>query len=350
MHIRSGFSRAHIVGLTVLLTAVFLACSSVPPAPRPPVLQVDATTRELGELAEGSNAVAEFEVRNEGSGVLELKLAGRPAGLRGSPPESLTIAPGERARVSLAPDTWAVFGPAEVKARYTTNDPVKPQVELSAKFVIRAFVVANPGFARFNFVQGEAAGTVTQTLWTIDGKDFEVTGVESPWPWLEVAFRETTEAERLPRAGRQWRVETTITPGAEVGPISGNVRVHVTHPDQKEVHVAIGGFVRPVLAATPPSADFGLVMIGQPLEKSTIDIQNFASESIELLGATADVAGFDFSIEPVVPGHRFRLRVSINDAAKEGDFVGTIVIPTSTPKHPLLKIPFSVTFRREAGS
>lgn len=347
MQIGSRLFQVAVIGITAFFASLILACSSVGSTPPQPRMRVELLARDLGEIAEGAEAAAEFDVNNAGAGILELKLTRPPAGLRNATPATLTIQPGRSARLLLEPDTWAVFGPAEVKAVYATNDPLMPQVTFTAKFIIRSYVVANPGYARYNFVQGEGAGTITQTLWTIDGKDFAVTGVESPWPWLRVEFREAAAAERLPREGSQWRVDTTITPSATVGPISGNVRVFLTHPEQKELHIAVGGFVRPIFAVTPPSADLGVVTIGQPLAKSLIDVQNFASETIDLLGASIDVPGLSVAIEPVTPGRRFRVRVRTEDgAARDGAFAGTIRVTTSSERQKVIEIPIRGSFVR----
>jgi hypothetical protein len=332
--------------LIALAISLLLFSDPTPaPPPRGPVAVVNSAPKDLGVVADAAPAFASFEIGNDGDQPLHLTLFARTRGIKGNPRESLDVPPKGRTTIQLEVDTRDVFGPAEVGVQYATNDPANPRVALKVKIVVKAFVLVRPGFARYDYVQEERPGLVGQTLWSADGQPFAVTGVDSPAAWLAVSFRPAREEEREKEIpGKQWRVEVTIMPNAPVGPISSTVTIHVNHPLQKEVRIPIGGFVRPVFAMTPPFADLGKVRIGQALKQNAIEIQNFATEKIDLTAVKVSVEGLKVAIENVEPGHRYRLRVSIAEHAPAGPFAGAIVVTTSSQKEQYIEIPIRGEF------
>lgn len=332
------------VGSIVLAALVLSQLTSCQSTVRPPHSSVSVTdpVRDLGIIAVGSPAITRFPVANEGSEPLRLDLTSRHQDLR--VPQSVEVAARSRGEIRVELDTWTLYGPNDVKITYATNDPARPSVHLGIKVIVEPKVVAWPGRARYEFVQMEKAGTIAQTLWATDGGEFTVTSVESPFPWLTTSFREATETERIKdKPGAQWRVETTIQPDAAVGPVAALVKVKLGGSQQPELRLPVTGFVRPLFAATPASADLRVVRLGKPLERSSISIQNFGTEKIQLTRVTLDTEGLEPAIE-FDDGHMYRVRLKVTDEAKEGPFTGTIRVFTSSEKQPVIEIPLRGTF------
>ena len=66
---------------------------------------------------------------------------------------------------------------------------------------------------------------------------------------------------------------------AKVGPLADYVTVHTNHPKQKMVQIPVSGFVRPVMAVTPPTADFGKIELKEPLRRRSASATSPPSRS-----------------------------------------------------------------------
>ena len=55
----------------------------------------------------------------------------------------------------------------------------------------------------------------------------------------------------------------TLSKEAPVGPVADHVLVRTNHPKQKRIEIPVSGFVRPMVAVTPPAVNFGKVDTGR---------------------------------------------------------------------------------------
>ena len=295
---------------------------------------------DFGVVAVGENAAHEFIIYNTGEADLLVEQIQPQPGAKVVEYDK-TIAPQQRGRIRVAIETRHIRGPALIPISLSTNDPTQPHVSLQLKVDARAFIFAHPGYARYIYVQGSNEGTVAQTLWSPDETEFRVVGVDSPYPFLTVSYREAQPAERRPEAaGRQWIVEATILPEADVGVLASFLVIHLDHPQQKTVWIPVSGFVRPIFAVTPPAAQFGDIDLSQPRE-ARFFIKNFAEEPIEVLSATTDIPGVRTKVEPIEKGRSYRLIVKMEPGMPDGNFTSQIHIRTASTKKPVIDVPFS---------
>jgi len=206
---------------------------------------------------------------------------------------------------------------------------------------VRPFLLARPGSARYVFVQGADDGTIAQTVWAVDGADFQVLEARSPEPHLRVVFREARAAEAEPgAAGRQWRIELTLASSSPVGPLRGVVVVRTDHPRQPELRIPVSGFVRPMFAVTPPAARLGDVDPARAPHLS-LHVKNFAEERVALTGVSSDVPGIGAELVTVEAGRVYRVRLSVRPDTPAGPFSGTLRIRTASPKQPTIEVPLA---------
>ena len=129
----------------------------------------------------------------------------------------------------------------------------------------------------------------------------------------------------------------TLSNNAKVGPLSDYVTIHTNHPKQKVVQIPVSGFVRPVVAATPQSMDFGQVDLKEP-KKRSLNVRNFATEPIKVTGIEQTVKGVEAQFEPLEDGREYQVRVTLTPGMPKGPFNGKLMIKTDSPKAPMIEV------------
>lgn len=334
------------LALSIVLALGAVGCAHVAPrvpsspSTSPPRVTVDPEAQEVGVVGLGEDAVGEVLVRNDGGAPLTLEI---PHLARGTLVEGLVpeLKPGGSVRLRFVVHTFEAEGSRDQVWTLVTNDPDRPRVVVRLNVDVRPFLVARPGYVRYITVQHAREGTISQTIAATDGADFRVTRVESPMPTLRIEFREAMPAERDPAwTGAQWRVMTTLASDSAVGPILGPIMVYTDHPRQKRLLIPLSGFVRPMLAVTPPEARVG-DLARTRTEALVYFVKNFDEEAIEMTGASTDVAAVRAEIEPIERGRTWHLKLFVVPGSPVGSFEGKVVLRTSSSKIPALEIPLS---------
>jgi Protein of unknown function (DUF1573) len=299
--------------------------------------------KDVGAVPKGDKVTHDFEIRNDGNAALEITDVKPACGCTVANYDR-SIAPGGIGKVHVVVDTATFTGPIAKGVTVFTNDASNPQVELTVRAKVEPYIAVKPGYARYTIVREEAKeGTIVQTLYAPDGSPMDVVKVDSPWPYLSVTFREAQEGERLPEIKvKQWRVETKLSSEAPVGPLAGYVTVHTNHAKQKVVEIPVSGFVRPVLAVTPPKADFGQIDLKEPRRK-TLDVKNFATEPIKVIGVDTPGRGIEAKIEPLQEGREYTVRLTLSSDMAKGPFHSKLMIRTDSPKSPVIEVELTGT-------
>jgi hypothetical protein len=332
------------------LTAILALCAALLVPSLPLLAQGDAAPakgpkavvaepmKDVGTVPTGEKIVQDFAIRNEGTAPLQITEV-RPACGCTVAEFDKTVAPGATGKVHAVLDTKTFTGPISKGVSVFTNDPANPQIQLTIKATVEPYIISKPGYARFSVVKGEPnLGEIAQTLWANDGAPFKVLKVDTTIPGVVTSFREATEAERRPEGkGAQWRIAIKLTEQVQVGPLADYVNVYTDHPKQKMVEIPVSGFVRPILAATPPVADFGKVEVKEPLTRS-LNLRNFATEPINVTKVEGDIKGIEAKLEPVQAGREYQVRVTLKPELAKGPFAGKLLVHTDSPKIPVLQV------------
>jgi hypothetical protein len=314
-----------------------------------PKAVVEKPERDVGVLAVGDPAAAEFDVRNVGDAPLELQSVKAPLGVRTEGVPASVPAGGSRT-VRLVLGFPAPPGELMIEVSVLTNDPELPMLRLVLRGKVQAFLLMHPGYARYIVVQHAADGTITQTVGASDGAAFRVVGVESPSPALRTSFREARPDERRPGwTGSQWRVESTLSRDAPVGALTGDIVVVTDHPRQRVARAPVSGFVRPVFAVTPPEARMGDVD-PRRTPRLQLFVKNFAEQLIDLRGAESDVTGVRAELAAREPGRSWGLTLWLDAEKPPGPFEGHVRIRTANPQVPVIDIPLSGRIVRGSDS
>jgi hypothetical protein len=327
----------HMKTVILALCAAFLVASVLFAAGKPKAV-IAEPIKDLGTVPKGEKVAGDFVIRNDGDAVLEITNVQPACGCTVAEYDK-TIAPGQTGKVHAVVDTSTFNGPISKGVTVFTNDPANPQLELTLKAKVEPYISVKPGYARYITVQGEPLeGDIVQNVWVPDGTPMDITSVDSPYPFLKITYREATPAEKLPDVkGKQWRVEMKLSNDAKVGPLSDYVTVHTNHPKQKIVQIPVSGFVRPVMAVTPPVADFGNLQLSEPLKK-TLNVRTFATEPIKVTSIESSNKGVEAKIEQLEEGREYQIRLTVSPSLGKGPFNGKLTLHTDSPKVPQLEV------------
>ena len=303
--------------------------------------------KDFDIVPKGEVLVHEFEIRNEGSADLEIKDV-RPACGCTVARYDKTIAPGASGKIHAEVKTDNFGGPIAKSIAVFTNDLESPKLQLVVKAHVKPYIAVLPGYARYNYVQGEPVGSISQTLWAEDGSDVEVLSVKAPYKHLKVDFREATDDERNEQGrGQQWRIEVTLDSQSPVGALRDYVEVRLNHAKQKSVKIPISGFVRPRQHITPPKIDFGQLQGSALPERRTLHFTNFITSTIELTQIETDIEGLSGEVQNASKaddaGYRFKLLLTLGPEMPKGDFKSTIKIHTTDEQNPIVELPITGT-------
>ncbi len=318
--------------------ALALAAALVPTALlAAPKTRVATAIVDVGTVAKGEKIRHRFEISNAGDEPLEIREVKPACGCTVAEYDR-TIAPGASGAIEAVVDTANLNGAIAKGVTVFTNDAANPRLELTVKALVRPLIEARPGYARFIVVEGEKHEASVQTLWSIEGPELEILGVESPYPFLKVSFTEAPPEERGSAGGdRQWRVKLALAADAPVGPLADHVLVATNHPRQGVVEIPVSGFVRPVLSVTPRVANFGRQRLAEPYQ-ATLEVRNLSSGKIAVTGVSTDIPGVDAAVEPVEEGRTYRVQVTLQPTMAKGDFRGKLVLATSSPRRPAVEV------------
>ncbi|MEO8196687.1 MAG: DUF1573 domain-containing protein [Thermoanaerobaculia bacterium] len=317
--------------------------ASAPAAPAPKLVPVEAI-QDVGKVAKGEKVKVDFAIRNDGPVELVLTDVHPTCGCTVASFDA-KIAPGAVGKIHAEIDTVDFAGPIAKTITVLSNDPAQPRVTLTIKARVEPQVNASPGYARFVFVQNQASTTVKQWLWAENFPDFKVLAVRSPYKFIEATFRPATAEERRPEipTPNQWIVETAIQPDAEVGALRDFLVVETNHPKQKELRLAVTGFVRPLLSVTPAVAEFGTLGLTATSQDLSLVLVNFGEAAIEIRSVSASVPGVEAKIKPIEEGRRWEVKLTLTGKMPKGRTDATVTIETSSPQQPTLKVPLRGT-------
>lgn len=310
---------------------------------RKPKLTIEERVHETGEVARDKVVEHSFKIRNTGDAplVIEKLLAAPNLEIVSKP---ATLAPGEsgeiRVRVPLLLDKpLALLKQIEL----STNDPETPTIVLELRILSTEYVLTKPGYARWIAVQKEKPGTISQKLAAKDGQDFELLKTSE----LPLGITSEIKSSRPDPAGpREWQIDLTLGTDAPVGPIVGTLLLYVNHPKQSIVPIPLSGFMRPVVAVTPPQWSLDEIRLTEK-EAQAFNVKMFASEPIHVTKAEHDLPGLaPAAIVTMTLGREYKVKLEFDPATTpKGRLRGTLRIFTDSPKVPVIAIPIDTVIQ-----
>jgi hypothetical protein len=329
-----------------LFGSVAIVAQPATPPPLPPSLveptPQGARIHEMDPVIRGSQIEHAFEVKNTSATDLALSDLRIPCGCATVtfPP---SIAAGKSGAVTVKVDTTTMLGP--VKVAFSLADGSAERMNFVLSTLVFPVVKASPGYARMQYVVGEPEGKIKQRVWADDFPDLQVLAVRSPHSFLPVSFRELSVEEKPAGSkGREWEVIVGIGKGAEPGPLQGFLEIDTNHAIDRVVRLPVSGFVRPVIAITPPIARIAEAVSSREGKSIQLDVRNFATEEIAVTGVTGMRPGsLQGKVKELTPGRRYALEITLPKGLPVGPFSGEVRVTTNSPKVPEILVPIEAT-------
>ncbi|HVS02277.1 MAG TPA: DUF1573 domain-containing protein [Thermoanaerobaculia bacterium] len=327
-----------LIAIAWMQLAAVLPVAAAAPSPK---VVVPEATRDLGALAKGESVDVVFALRNEGLASLEITSVTPSCGCTVAEFDPI-IPAGGSGEIRTTFDTRTLDGKTGARLTVLTNDPQQPKLRLTILAEVIRYLDATPGSARWIYTQGEAEGSLGQTIFSVDGQPFEVLRVDTPGPQFRIEVRPAAEGERVEKAsGVQWRVIPTLARDAPVGALSGAVVVHTDHPRQPVVEIPVSGFVRPAMYIEPASGEFGTLSLSEP-RKSIYNLRSFGSQPLQIEKVETGVPGLGATVETTEAGWKWRIVLEFDpERIAPGPFQGKLVVHTDSEVVPRFELPLS---------
>jgi hypothetical protein len=302
-----------------------------------PQARLAATEYDFGEVRQGQTISHDFLLRNLGEGVLRIEraeLSGSNLTLRAQP-----IGPGSEGRISLELKTAESVGKVEVQALVFLNDPLLPKAVLSLRGRVRPSMELRPFGAVFLAAFKDEPVERVLTLVNNEMKPLVIKQIHSEGSHFVAALK-TVEP------GKVYVVSVRVAPGVPVGKYEETLVIVMQSP-LRVLRIPVHLFVKPDLYATPDAVDFGeisLEQIGQSVGITDLLTQTIVVTSrrdqFSIVSTLCDLPAVTVRQSPSGPGRTFRMDVSLNrDRLERGPLRGSIVVRTSNPELPELRIP-----------
>ena len=136
------------------------------------------------------------------------------------------------------------------------------------------------------------------------------------------------------------RVEVTLLESAPVGPFSHNLLVDYRYEGKETTHdVPVFGEVLGAFTVSPKRLFFGLVRNKQTVSK-TVAISSVNKHPFKITSVESNSKYVTVKVTSQADEIRYHLTVTIHPEASSGELSGEILLKTSSPIQPTLRVPF----------
>lgn len=309
-----------------------------PGAPRP-VIHLEATEFEFGQMQRGSTMSHSFTIENRGDAPLVLTQGTTSCKCTLSGLDDDQIAPGSSGTVSL---TWSATTD-KIDFRQTatihTNDPNRPSIEFVVKGKVYQEIELEPEALYINKLAGELKSyQVRATSANIEDLQFVGHSFDDPSTadFFDISYHPlpsdtsaiSSEGALQSRSGAL--VTVTLKPGLPLGPFRQTIRLDTNSPEQPQVPYVIMGSVDgdiSVVGGRQWNAQKMLLAVG------VISARTVTERELKLLVRGKEAGQVEFRVQRVSPPS-LEARVGVSTSLSGGRVQQTpvtITFPQGTP-------------------
>jgi Protein of unknown function (DUF1573) len=293
-----------------------------------PAIEVRETHQDGGVVEEGTVVSFQFEVANHGQADLELTQVKPSCGCTVTKWERV-IKPGARSNVEAQMNTLYFRGSVTKHLTIFSNDPTRPQVELTIGARVLPLVKISPGPAAV-LSMGDQPATQEFTLERNGGHPMKIVQVIPNAPYLK--------AETTPLSGEgRYKLTVTATPDAPLG--RSTVPVVVRTDLEKGGTLTFIVTVDRGIVIVPPMVFYGILPhdMKAPQGASVTILRN--STPFHVKSVAVNDSHLTPKLETVRDGAEYRVTVTYGGGWDTGLRRQTLTLTTDDPKQPTIEIP-----------
>ncbi len=301
----------------------------------PPKLVIPEPTFDFGSLDNNEIVKHDFVLRNEGTGVLEIKEVRPGCSCTTAQIDNKTIQPGQEEKVVSTLKLKDKQGKLTKIIAVMTNDPATPYMNLTLTGTVTAPIMLDPQSVTIpQVLDDESRSTKFRVYANKEGLSFAIKAVEING----ISFMEHETKEITP--GKEYSIEVRSKGAMPTGSHIGHLLVRTDCPDIPSIFGTISVQVVGAMLVTPPT-----VLVGfseKPGEKETQQIMVAPGRLKEftLTGAVAPVEGMKADINKLSENN---YSVRLVDMPKDDSLDGKeLILKTDSTTSPEMRVPFKV--------
>jgi hypothetical protein len=257
------------------------------------------------------------------------------------------IPPGQEGTIEFAIDGNKVRGRFSKSAAIHTNDPKHPKMTITLSGTIKSYVVIEPG-SRI-FLKGSYDEPVTKSLTVYSNVDnaenpFAITRLES-----DIDDKITYKFEKTEEEGK-YLIHTWKNPKLPVSNSFGSLFIYTNIEQVPKKVVQVQVTTKGDLIVRPTILNFGSVpdpasgKLEKPLQKTLTIGKNNGEFQIENITFSTD--GYRAKIESLKQGKNYKVTVDFYPKSGGQNYMGEMVIHTTDPLEPTVKVRLLARLRR----
>ncbi len=231
-----------------------------------PKLTFDEMSHDFGVITDDNSVTTKFKFSNVGKSNLVIGNVQGSCGCTVPALEKKEYAPGEGGEISVTYNPHNRRGKQQTNVTVNSNDPAAPSMVLQLHSEIKPMMFFEPQLVNFQQVPKANPTSVSFTI-TSRRDDLKPTQATTSNPAMQARMLESKEVEIDGEKMFVTPVEVSIVPGAEVGPLNGQITVRTTDP-ARLLNVAVMGEVIGDMAVSPARLQFANLKPGGPVSNS----------------------------------------------------------------------------------
>ena len=311
--------------------------SDTPSAPRAVFVE---KTFNFGNVKQGVEVSHKFQVKNEGAAPLlldrvDFNLPGLTARFK---PE---IPPGGEGFIQVEWNTTSFFGPVDLEAKLSSNDPAKPRFTFTLSGSVDPVIEVDPIWGAYISLYPDEKKEKTLRIINHEEQPLKISSIEKQGTHFTASLKEV-------QPGKSYDLIITVPAGTPPGRYEESLLLHTNHPKFSEVPVSVNVLVMRDLHAFPESVDLkGIDLSFLKQNPGLIDnlfenvIVGNRRGDFEIKSIQTDVPFLKITqAPPSGRSSRFKLDVQVlKEKLTPGKISGSIRVATNVKEFPEITIP-----------
>jgi hypothetical protein len=311
--------------------------SDTPGAPRAVFVE---KTFNFGNVKQGVEVTHIFQVKNEGTAPLlldrvDFNLPGLTAKFK---PE---IPPGGEGFIQVDWNTTSFFGPVDLEAKLSSNDPAKPKFTFTLSGSVDPVIEVDPIWGAYISLYSDEKKEKTLRIINHEEQPLKISSIEKQGTHFTASLKEV-------QPGNSYDLTITVPAGTPLGRYEEALLLHTNHPKFSEVRVGVNVLVMRDLHAFPESVDLKGIDLSILNQNPGLIDNLFESVIVgnrrgdfEIKSIQTDVPFLKITqAPPSGRSSRFKLDIQVlKEKLAPGKISGSIRVATNVKEFPEITIP-----------